>query len=257
MADKKPHESAGICDVRLLVIIADRNRSRKLTRVLRKERVRFHFISLAEGTAGSDMMNMLGLGSSEKAVFVCFKPYFAMSRLIGEVCSKLQLSTPGHGIAFTLTPNAINNALLKNLMADDNDYKEGEMEEMDCPHHKSSGYDLIIAVVNQGHADEVMSAAKSAGARGGTVLHGCRIGIEEGTTFFGIPIQHERDIVAILAPTDVKTSIMAAVTEKCGMCKTAQGMIMSLPTDEVYGITPIDDVPSEFEIENIKGVALK
>lgn len=32
-------------------------------------------------------------------------------------------------------------------------------------------YELIIAIVNCGHADTVMDAARAAGAAGGTVLH--------------------------------------------------------------------------------------
>ena len=32
-------------------------------------------------------------------------------------------------------------------------------------------HDLILTIVDRGFADDVMDAAKSAGARGGTILH--------------------------------------------------------------------------------------
>ena len=33
-------------------------------------------------------------------------------------------------------------------------------------------YEIILAIANEGHTDTVMDAARAAGARGGTVLHG-------------------------------------------------------------------------------------
>ena len=57
---------------------------------------------------------------------------------------------------------------------------------------------LIVAVVASGHTDTVMAAAKAAGARGGTVLHGRRLDCHEDGA--ERKIQPERDIVAILAP---------------------------------------------------------
>ena len=40
-------------------------------------------------------------------------------------------------------------------------------------------YELIIAIVNRGFADDVMSAAKSAGATGGTIMNARGTGKEE------------------------------------------------------------------------------
>ena len=240
MSDTMINERHKQCDIKLLVTVVDRVRSERLIDILREEQVLFHFICLADGTAGSDIMDLLGLGSSEKAFFVCLKPRSEMQGLIAKVCDRMQLSKPGRGIAFTLSPNGLNNSLLRLLTSDVQNSETGDDETMDCAKHKSSGYDLVIAVVNQGHTDEVMEAAKSAGARGGTILHGRRIGVEEETRFFGISVQHEKEIVTILAPHDIKSEIMAAVTERCGMSKSAQGMIMSLPVDEIYGLTPID-----------------
>lgn len=240
MSDTKINECHKQCDIKLLVTIVDRGRSERLIDILREEQVLFHFICLAEGTAGSDIMDLLGLGSSEKAFFVCLKPRVQMQGLIAKVCERMQLSKPGRGIAFTLSPSGLNNSLLKLLTSGVQMSEIGDDETVDCAKHKNSGYDLIIAVINQGHIEDVMDAAKSVGARGGTVLHGRRVGVEEEAKFFGISVQHEKEIVTILVPHDIKGEIMAAVTERCGMSKSAQGMIMSLPVDEIYGLTPID-----------------
>ena len=240
MSDTKINECHKQCAVKMLVTIVDRSSSAKMIDILREEQVLFHAICLAEGTAGSDIMDLLGFGSSEKALFICLKPCSDLPVLIAKICERLKLSRPGHGIAFTLSPNGLNNSLHRLLIEGTHNAERGDEDNMENTKHNSSGYDLLIAIVNQGHTDDVMEAAKSSGARGGTVLHGRRVGVEEETTFFGITIQHEKEIVAILAPHDIKSNIMLAVTEKCGMSKAAQGMIISLPVDEIYGLTPID-----------------
>ena len=34
-----------------------------------------------------------------------------------------------------------------------------------------NNHELIVVIVNDGHSDQVMDAAKEAGAKGGTILH--------------------------------------------------------------------------------------
>lgn len=81
-----------------------------------------------------------------------------------------------------------------------------------------------------------MEAAKGAGAGGGTVLHSRSIDSKEATTFFGMSLQEEKEIVLILAKHESKKEIMRAISEKCGMHSDAKGLVMSLPIDSVMGI---------------------
>ena len=55
-------------EAKLLTVIVDRGSTKKLVEILREEHVRLHFICLAEGTAGSDIMALLGLYSDRKSV---------------------------------------------------------------------------------------------------------------------------------------------------------------------------------------------
>ena len=55
-------------------------------------------------------------------------------------------------------------------------------------------FDLIITVVNRGFTDDVMHAAKSAGATGGTIMHARGTGIHEAERFFGVSIQPEKEL---------------------------------------------------------------
>ena len=44
---------------------------------------------------------------------------------------------------------------------------------------KVEKYEVIVAIVNEGHSDKVMDAAREAGARGGTITHARGSGTKE------------------------------------------------------------------------------
>ena len=56
-------------------------------------------------------------------------------------------------------------------------------------------HDLILTIVERGYADDVMDAAKAAGARGGTILHARGTGSKEAEKFFGIIVQPEKELI--------------------------------------------------------------
>lgn len=221
--------------LKILMVIVDRAITKKVTDILTDRQVRFHFISLAEGTAGTDMMSLLGLDSLDKSMICCVDLDFRMPSLLSLVSKRLNLNKPGKGIAFTLPVNGINNSVLQLLTKDIDipEPREGDDMEDIC----ATKYDLILSVINHGYVDKLMEAAKAAGARGGTVLHGRKLGVEEeATKLFGVCMQSEKDIVAILTTHEQKNDIMRAITQSFGMNSEARGVIMSLPVEDIEGL---------------------
>lgn len=98
-------------------------------------------------------------------------------------------------------------------------------------------YDLIITIVNRGFADNVMDAAKSVGAFGGTVINARGTGIHEAEKFFGIIVQPEKELVMILSESEKKNDIMTAICRDAGLNKEGKGICFSLPVENVAGIT--------------------
>lgn len=97
-------------------------------------------------------------------------------------------------------------------------------------------YELIMCIVNQGFSEEVMAAARDCGARGGTVLNARGTAKEEAEKLFNITITPEKEIVMILAKTEVKEEILHAIYTKCGLKTPGQGIAFSIPVDNVVGI---------------------
>ncbi len=101
--------------------------------------------------------------------------------------------------------------------------------------NKKFDYELILCIVNAGFSDVVMDAAKEAGASGGTVLNARGTANKEAEAFFHITIQPEKEIVMILAPTEIKDDILHAIYKKAGLGTASPGIAFSLPVDNVAG----------------------
>lgn len=96
-------------------------------------------------------------------------------------------------------------------------------------------YSLLLTVVNKGFADNVMIAARSAGAMGGTVVNARGTGKLETEKFFGVAIEPEKEIVLIITTNALRHDIMKAIYAETGLCTEGAGFCFSLPVEEVIG----------------------
>lgn len=89
---------------------------------------------------------------------------------------------------------------------------------------------LITCIATHGQADEIMSVARQAGARGGTVLGARGTGTEDDVKFFGISLVPQKEVLLIVAQSDQVQAILDAV---CGMS------IFSEPGSGIVYTTPV------------------
>ncbi len=95
---------------------------------------------------------------------------------------------------------------------------------------------LIVTIVNRGFCDDVMDAAREAGAKGGTIMYAHGAGQKENNTFFGISIHPEKEMVLILSDDTQRSGIMQAIVRKVGLSSEGAGIVFSLPVSNVAGI---------------------
>ena len=100
-------------------------------------------------------------------------------------------------------------------------------------------YEMIISIVNAGYTGTVMDAAKKAGARGGTVIHGRGTANKEAEAFFHITIQPEKEIVMLLVPAKIKDNVLHAIYQDAGLDSAGQGIAFSIPVDKTAGLAEI------------------
>lgn len=220
--------------IKLMVTIVDREKTARAAEVYAAAGVELHYAAPGLGTANSDLLDYLGLGETGKSFMFSLVPESLIPRLLRSAREALHLSRPGQGILFTLPLSGVGRAVAQALQPQSGT-PVPEQEEHSM--QKGNGR-LIVAVVASGHTDTVMAAAKRAGARGGTVLHGRRLDCHED----GVErkVQPEKDIVAILAPRELQRPILEAVSLAAGPATECHGILFSLPVDEVEGLPGFD-----------------
>ncbi|NLC76355.1 MAG: P-II family nitrogen regulator [Clostridia bacterium] len=217
--------------VRLLVTIVDRGQGNRVVDVFRNRQVYLQFVCLGHGTADSEILDYLGLGDTKKDLVLSLVPASAVQNLLDTIVHKMKLNYPGKGIAFTVPLSGIS-GLISQLVTKDQTMVEGGNNPMDS----QGKYSLIVTVVNQGYTGEVMDAAKSAGATGGTVIPARGISNDEAEKFLGISLLAEKEVVAIIAPKENKQNIMQAIAQAAGLKTPARGIVLSLPVETIVGV---------------------
>jgi hypothetical protein len=222
--------------LKLAVFIVDWSKIKSVSTIVSQSNPRYHFVCKGRGTANSEILDILGVGSSQKAVIISLEQESMIPRLISEVGRKLGLNHPGTGIGFAVPLSAINQPALSLLnegsgvdgQTDDYDGKDGK--------YMDKKFDLIVAILNQGYSEEFMTVAREAGAGGGTVINARGLTKTGPAKIFGISVQNEKEIIIILTTREKKTPIMEAVSKSHGVASKAEGIVFAVPAGNITGI---------------------
>ena len=97
-------------------------------------------------------------------------------------------------------------------------------------------HELIVCIVNAGFSQNVMEAARAAGAQGGTILRARGSANPEAEEFFGINVQPNKEVLLILVPKAIKDAVLKAIYKDCGLGDEARGIAFSLPVNRTTTI---------------------
>lgn len=182
----------------------------------------------AHGTAVRSMLDILGIESNEKRVVLTVATQEKTRRLIDEQKRRLFIGVPGHGIVVSVPIKSIGGGKTVAFLGDN-------PKSVKYTPELNYSYELIVAITNEGRTDMVMNAARSAGAAGGTVLHGKGTGSAKAEKFYSVSIAQEKEVILIVAKAEQKSAIMRTILEKAGPNTEAGTIVFSLPTSEVAG----------------------
>lgn len=192
-----------------------------------------HVYSLpCRGTAGTSTLALMGLERTEKIAHFTLATRNKTEELLAALNDEMQIDLPQRGIALALPLTSVSGATALRAFADGHENDEMTKE----PYPMQTDKELIVIICENGHTDEVMQAARAAGAGGGTVLHAKGTGTAIAEKFYGISLAEEKEMVFIVARTEDKHAIMAAVTEKAGLNTPARAVSFSLPVSETAGL---------------------
>ena len=98
------------------------------------------------------------------------------------------------------------------------------------------GYELIVTIVNKGWSEKVIKVARQAGSQGATVLHARGSGLHELTSFLGIAIEPEKEIILSVVQNDMSETIVAAISDALNLKAHGTGISMIIPLRGVTGL---------------------
>lgn len=98
-------------------------------------------------------------------------------------------------------------------------------------------FEVILCIVNAGFADRAMDAARAAGAKGGTILHGRGTAAPDAERLFGVTIHPEKEIVMILVAGTIRDAVMKSLYDTVGSGTEAQGIAFTLPVEQTVGLS--------------------
>lgn len=180
------------------------------------------------GTAVRSMLDILGIEDNEKRVILTVASVKKTKEFIREQKRRLFIGVPGHGVAVAVPIKSIGGGKTVAFLS-------GDEQNTKYTPELNYSYELITVIANEGRSDLVMNAARSAGAKGGTVLHGKSTGTKEAQKFYNISLSDEKEVILIVAQAAHKSEIMRSILEKAGPDSEAGAIVFSLPVSEVAG----------------------
>ncbi|MBR0463642.1 MAG: P-II family nitrogen regulator [Clostridia bacterium] len=216
-----------------VVTILDRSRREEMEKLYQEMGLRVAMTWLGRGTAWPELLSMKGLSPTQKAVMATVADDETAHKLFLQTKIRLYIDIPGNGIMISIPIKAIGGAqTLAHFIGD----RPLDSTKPDMTFRN----ELIYIVLNEGHSDEVMAAARAAGATGGTVIAAKGTGVAQSEKFHGLSLANEREVVLIVAGAEIKAAIMKNVIEQAGPQTEAGAICFSVPVSHVAGIRRID-----------------
>lgn len=213
----------GVIDIEsLLFAVVNRGRANAVLQKAREWGATGATIFLGEGTVQSKVLEMLGLVEIHKEILMISSSNKLCDQLHEMLSKEFMLHKKNKGIAFSIP------------------FKRWRLQT-DRPEQKWASKDVntshscIMTIVDKGRGKACVKAARAAGAKGGTLIHGRGAGIPTDL-YFPLVIEPQKDIVMIIATKDKTAKIREKIFSDLELEKTGNGIIFTLPVYRVNGL---------------------
>lgn len=100
-------------------------------------------------------------------------------------------------------------------------------------------FKMIIVFTEDEKTDDIMDAARQAGATGATVIHNARgEGLKVSKTFFGLTLETQRDVLLFLVEEHLSRHILEEINRAGELDdKPGTGIAFQLDVEDAVGIT--------------------
>ncbi len=155
-------------------------------------------IAKGRGISANGIAAALGIESSKDLVFILTDENMA-SAIKTSIINATSEEKNNFGCLFSVQANSmLKTGIISGVRG------EESMNE-------DNANELISVILNKGYADDAMSAARKAGAGGGTVINARGTAREDDAKFFGMHIVPEKEMLLIVVKASQKDSVLEAI----------------------------------------------
>lgn len=179
-------------------------------------------VFMGEGTSHSRLSNRIGLPQARKEVVMIAVNQQLDNLLHRMVETDFKIVKRGRGIAFTIP-------------------FQSWQPQAEIEHSISkSSYYCLITIVDRGKSVECVRSARTAGATGGTLVHGRGAGVP-ANYYFPLKIEPQKDLIIIIAEGKDMGRIRNRIYTDLELEKPGNGILFVLPITQVSGFTTSND----------------
>lgn len=216
-----------------VMTVLERAKEKKVTEIYRKQGSSLILTVLGHGTATEALLDRHGLEMTEKAVVITIADAEKKKELFRQAKKELMVDIPGNGIMLAVPVKSVGGGDTLAFLTNGSPADKGVPD-------MAFQYELILVVANQGYTDLVMEAARSAGARGGTVIHAKGTGTEYARKFLDLHLAAEKEIILIASAMEDKAEIMKRIRAQAGPETPGGAISLSLPVSSIAGLRELE-----------------
>lgn len=217
-------------EFKLLMSVVPHDKGEKLTRAAMESGCQGGTVLIGRGLAKSNLEAVLGIGESTKDVILMVVNAEVKNSVKNAIIQAASSEKTDFGELIVVDVASLFKSGASNPSESDSENQNEDKTGLDNLNHQNqkdenmaeAKNEMITVIVNKGYADDIMAAARKAGAGGGTVLNARGTARENDKRFFGMHIVPEKEMLVIVVPSEKQEAVLAAI--KAVKCLKEPGM---------------------------------
>ncbi|WP_027107831.1 P-II family nitrogen regulator [Lacticigenium naphthae] len=207
----------------LLYIIVNNRMGSKVLQHAKKLGIPGGTVIYGKGTVSDERLNFFSIYEEKKEIVLLGATSVTVTKVMPELQKKFKLDKPNRGIIFSTSIEQVIGSRMK---------RQKNSEES----RRESMYQLIVAIVNKGNAEDVVEAANAVGAKGGTIINARGSGVNETIRLFNMEVEPEKETVLILVKEEIVEQTIESIRQKLNLDKPGNGIIFLQDVKRTVGI---------------------
>lgn len=208
----------------LIVVVVNHGMGRKIAKYAKSLGTSGSTVCYGKGTLKPNkLLEFFDLGQVEKEIILIINDSFSTKTVLEGLNKKYKFFKPSRGIAFSIP--------VKQLLG--SNYIESKPIDKEV---KNYMYNAIFTIVNKGKSEDVIEAARLAGANGGTIINARGSGHNENEKIFNLEITPEKEVIFILCNKDITDKVADSIKDKLNIDEPGNGIIFIQDVSNAYGL---------------------